>query len=334
MYRAKGAGKGRSEVFKPTMRAGMAERAELERLIHRAVDQNELRLAYQPIVELASGTIVGVEALLRWQPTGRPMVMPSEFIPLAEETGQIVPIGRWVVEEACRQARVWQDRLGQPEFGVSVNLSARQFQHPGLVGEVLDAIDRAGIAPSSLTLEITESVLMQHTTSTLATLGQIRASGVRLAIDDFGTGYSSLSYLDRFPVDALKIDRSFIDAFGAGREGPVLVRAIIELGQALDLEIVAEGIERADQLGPLRALGCRYGQGYLFARPLDAVALDGLLAASSTAVGHDVVELPIPGQRPVVLPSARRAAPRASEGPRRASDKRRSPDTRRKRDVG
>src|SRR5439155_3363499 len=145
MYRAKGAGKGRSEVFKPTMRAGMAERAELERLIHRAVGQNELRLAYQPIVELASGTIVGVEALLRWQPTGRPMVMPSEFIPLAEETGQIVPIGRWVVQEACRQARVWPDRLGQAEFAVSVNLSARQFQHPGLVGEVLDAIDRAGI---------------------------------------------------------------------------------------------------------------------------------------------------------------------------------------------
>jgi diguanylate cyclase (GGDEF)-like protein len=309
MYRAKGAGKGRSEVFQPTMRAGIAERAELERLIDRAVEQDELRLVYQPIIELASGTIVGVEALIRWQPAGRSLVMPADFIPLAEETGQIVPIGRWVVEEACRQARVWQERLGRPEFGVSVNLSARQFQHPGLVAEVLNAVDRAGIPPSSLTLEITESVLMQHTTSTLATLGQLRASGVRLAIDDFGTGYSSLSYLDRFPVDALKIDRSFIDGFGAGREGPVLVRAIIELGQALDLEIVAEGIERADQLGPLRDLGCRFGQGYLFARPLEAMGLDGLLAAAIAQRDERVVALPVQGQRPVALPGPRRRTP-------------------------
>jgi EAL domain-containing protein (putative c-di-GMP-specific phosphodiesterase class I) len=204
--------------------------------------------------------------------------MPEDFIPLAEETGQIVPIGRWVIVEACRQARRWQDRLGDRTFGISVNLSARQFSDPDLVGFVLGAVREAGIDPGSLTLEITESVLMQHTASTIETLTQLRANGVRLAIDDFGTGYSSLSYLDRFPVDSLKIDRTFIDGFGAGREGPVLVRAIIDLAEALQLDVVAEGIERADQLGPLRQLGCRYGQGYLFAHPLDADGLGALLA--------------------------------------------------------
>jgi diguanylate cyclase (GGDEF)-like protein len=277
MYRAKGAGKGRFEIFEASMRAGIAERAELEQIIHGAVDRGELRVAYQPIIALATGAVVGAEALVRWHPAGRPMLMPADFITLAEENGQIVAIGRWVIEEACRLGRRWQEQIGDPKFGISVNLSARQFQHPDLVRDVKAALAATGLAPSSLTLEITESVLMQHTTSTIDTLGQLRAHGVRLAIDDFGTGYSSLSYLDRFSVDALKIDRTFIDGFGAGREGPVLVRAIIELGQALGLEVVAEGIEREDQLGPLRALGCQFGQGYLFARPMEPDALSALL---------------------------------------------------------
>jgi diguanylate cyclase (GGDEF)-like protein len=277
MYRAKGAGKGRFEVFEASMRAGMADRAELKQIIHGAVDRGELRVAYQPIVDLAGGDIVGAEALVRWHPAGRPLLMPADFITLAEENGQIVAIGRWVIEEACRFARRWQDQLGDPTFGISVNLSARQFQHPDLVRDVLAALAATGLAAGSLTLEITESVLMQHTTSTIETLGQLRSHGVRLAIDDFGTGYSSLSYLDRFSVDALKIDRTFIDGFGADREGPVLVRAIIELGQALGLEVIAEGIERADQLGPLRKLGCRFGQGYLFSRPMEPAAFSALL---------------------------------------------------------
>ena len=230
MYRAKSAGKGRHELFQPHMREGIEERTQLEALIVGAVGRGELRLQYQPVVELATRAIVGVEALVRWHPAGRRMLMPGDFISLAEETGEIVPIGRWVVEEACRQGRLWQVKLGDPDFSISVNLSARQFQHGGLVPEVLAAVRDSGIDPRSLILEITESVLMQHTTATIDKLAQLRAHGIRLAIDDFGTGYSSLSYLDRFPVDSLKIDRSFVDGFGAGREGPVLVRAIIELG--------------------------------------------------------------------------------------------------------
>jgi diguanylate cyclase (GGDEF)-like protein len=292
MYRAKSAGKGRHELFAAHMRDGIAERAELAAIIQHAVDRAELRLLYQPIVELESGSILGVEALLRWRPAGRRTLLPGEFISLAEESGQIVPIGRWALGEACRQARRWQDRLGQREFRMNVNLSARQFRDPGLVQDVLQAIREAGIDPDSLTLEITESVLMQDTTSTIEKLAQLRANGIRLAIDDFGTGYSSLSYLDRFPIDGLKIDRTFIDGFGAGQDGPVLVRAIIELGNALGLEVVAEGIERTEQLGPLQALGCRLGQGYLFAQPLDADALGALLAGPALHRDEDLIALP------------------------------------------
>jgi diguanylate cyclase (GGDEF)-like protein/PAS domain S-box-containing protein len=296
MYRAKGGGKGRYEIFEASMRAGIAERAELEQIIHGAVDRGELRVAFQPIVELVSGRIVGAEALVRWHPAGRPLLMPADFITLAEENGQIVTIGRWVIEESCRLGRRWQDQLGDPTFGISVNLSARQFQHPDLVRDVTAALENTGLPAGALTLEITESVLMQHTTSTIETLGQLRAHGVRLAIDDFGTGYSSLSYLDRFSVDALKIDRTFVDGFGADREGPVLVRAIIELGQALGLEVVAEGIERADQLDPLRALGCRFGQGYLFSRPLEADALSALIAGPALRPELKVAQPPLPAR--------------------------------------
>jgi diguanylate cyclase (GGDEF)-like protein len=296
MYRAKGGGKGRYEIFEASMRAGIAERAELEQIIHGAVDRGELRVAFQPIVELVSGRIVGAEALVRWHPAGRPLLTPADFITLAEENGQIVTIGRWVIEESCRLGRRWQDQLGDPTFGISVNLSARQFQHPDLVRDVTAALENTGLPAGALTLEITESVLMQHTTSTIETLGQLRAHGVRLAIDDFGTGYSSLSYLDRFSVDALKIDRTFVDGFGADREGPVLVRAIIELGQALGLEVVAEGIERADQLDPLRALGCRFGQGYLFSRPLEADALSALIAGPALRPELKVAQPPLPAR--------------------------------------
>jgi EAL domain-containing protein (putative c-di-GMP-specific phosphodiesterase class I) len=297
------------------MREGIAERTELEALIVGAVDRGELRLQYQPIVELGTRAIVGVEALVRWHPAGRRMLMPGDFISLAEETGQIVPIGRWVVDEACRQGRLWQLKLDDPTFAISVNLSARQFQHSGLVPEVLDAIRVSGMDPHSLVLEITESVLMQHTASTIDKLAQLRGHGIRLAIDDFGTGYSSLSYLDRFPVDTLKIDRSFVDGFGGGREGPVLVRAIIELGHALGLDVVAEGIEREDQVGPLSDLGCKLGQGYLFSRPVDAEVLDLLLSARPLPDESAIVTMPGRHQERSTGARDRRASQRGAAGP-------------------
>jgi EAL domain-containing protein (putative c-di-GMP-specific phosphodiesterase class I) len=203
--------------------------------------------------------------------------MPGDFITLAEETGAIVGIGKWVLREACRQVRDWQARLGLPELEACVNLSVRQFEQGDFVSSVKQALDESGLPARYLTLEITESVLMSHTADTVARLDDLRALGVRLAIDDFGTGYSSLSYLERFPVDVLKIDRSFVSGLAIGGDRSVLARAIVELGRALGLDVVAEGIERTDQAARLRELGCRLGQGYLFARPMAPEAMETFL---------------------------------------------------------
>jgi EAL domain-containing protein (putative c-di-GMP-specific phosphodiesterase class I) len=208
--------------------------------------------------------------------------MPDKFIDLAEQTGDIVPMGRWILREACRQTREWQDRLGLPDLQVSVNLSARQFQEQDLVETVQTALDETELAPSSLVLEITESGLMQRTTGTIGRLTELRALGIHLAIDDFGTGYSSLSYLERFPVDSLKIDRSFIAQLLPSGERPAIARAIVELGRTLDLRVVAEGIEEPDQADWLMSLGCVYGQGYLYSRPLGADATEAFLAADAS----------------------------------------------------
>ena len=213
-------------------------------------------LDYQPIVELAGGAVVGLEALVRWQPPDRPLLMPDKFIDLAEQTGDIVPMGRWILREACRQVRAWQVRLGLPDLQVSVNLSARQFQEHDLVETVREVLEETELAPSSLVLEITESGLMQRTTGTIGRLTELRALGIHLAIDDFGTGYSSLSYLERFPVDSLKIDRSFIAELTPAGERPAIARAIVELGRTLGLHVVAEGIEQPDQAEWLISLGC------------------------------------------------------------------------------
>jgi EAL domain-containing protein (putative c-di-GMP-specific phosphodiesterase class I) len=276
MYAAKHGARGGAEIFRPALREGQTERAERAAQLRGAEDRDELRLDYQPIVALATGRIEAVEALARWQPIGGSVLMPSDWIDLAEESGDIVTIGRWILREACRQARDWQIRLGRPDLRVSVNLSSRQFREHDIVGTVRAALEDTGLPPASLMLEITESGLMTRTQATVARLDELRALGVHLAIDDFGTGYSSLSYLERFPIDVLKIDRTFGSAPDASIS-PV-ARAIVDLGRSLRLEVIAEGIEHPDQARWLADLGCRLGQGYLFARPMGAAAVEALLA--------------------------------------------------------
>jgi diguanylate cyclase (GGDEF)-like protein len=281
MYRAKALGKGRYACFRPELRQRVARRTELQDLLAGAVARGELAVHYQPIVALADESILGLEALARWTPAGRDPVSPVEFIPIAEETGAIIPIGRWVLAEGCRQLRTWRQEPGLEALSLSVNLSARQFAHPDLGSDVLAALAENGLPGAALTLEITESVLMRSTPSTMRVLEQLRRVGIRIAIDDFGTGYSSLEYLERFPVDALKIDKTFVDAIGNRRL--VLPRAIVQIGRALGLQVVAEGVERPDQLRSLRRLGCVYAQGHLFAPPLDGERAGAMLTAGIAA---------------------------------------------------
>jgi diguanylate cyclase (GGDEF)-like protein len=270
MYKAKTAGKGRYAIFEPGMHAAMVARLDLEADLRGALDREEFVVHYQPIMALESGTLSGFEALVRWQHPDRGLILPGEFIPLAEETGSIVGLGRWVMQQATQDLRDWQREYRVPgELTLSVNVSPRQFQQPSLVRQIAEAIKQAELDPSQIIIEITESVLMQDTESTIAKLWQIKRLGVRLAIDDFGTGYSSLSYLRRFPVDILKVDKSFIDGLLRGPEESALARAIVRLGHSLDLQTVAEGIEEHSQLETLLALRCENGQGYLYAPPLD-----------------------------------------------------------------
>jgi EAL domain-containing protein (putative c-di-GMP-specific phosphodiesterase class I) len=282
MYAAKATSRGRARVFESTLRTDAVARSELAGLLRGVEGRDELRLDYQPIVELATGAVVGLEALVRWQPVDRPLLMPDRFIDLAEQTGDIVPMGRWILREACRQVRAWQVRLELPDLQVSVNLSARQFQEHDLVETVRTVLEQTDLQPSSLVLEITESGLMQRTTGTIGRLTELRALGIHLAIDDFGTGYSSLSYLERFPVDSLKIDRSFISEMSVSGERPAIARAIVDLGRTLGMRVVAEGIEQPQQADWLRSLGCGYGQGYLYSRPLGVDATEAYLAADAT----------------------------------------------------
>jgi EAL domain-containing protein (putative c-di-GMP-specific phosphodiesterase class I) len=280
MYAAKARGKGRYEVYKPALQKAMVERLERTADLQRAVDQQEFVVHYQPIVSLDSGaSITGAEALVRWRHPERGLLLPKEFIPLAEDTGLIIPLGRWVLRQACQQARRWQvtHNLGDT-FHISVNISARHFQHDGLVEDVSEALRAGGLDPGSLVLEITESVLVQDADSVIARMLELKLLGVAFAIDDFGTGYSSLSYLKRFPIDILKVDKSFVDDVGESADSGALAEAIVQLGNTLHLQTVAEGIEQAHQVDDLRALGCQFGQGFYFAKPLRPEQVDELLS--------------------------------------------------------
>ena len=276
MYMAKRDSKGSYRVFEPTMHERVVERLELRGELQRAIDENELVLYYQPVVRLQGHEILGVEALLRWEHPTRGLIPPNQFIPLAEETGLIIPMGRWVLETACQEGVRLHEAFphGEP-LAISVNLSVRQLQSESIVADVRSALTKTGLPPSSLVLEITESVMMSDTDFAVQRLSDLKALGVRLAMDDFGTGYSSLSYLSRFPVDILKMDRSFV---GAG-ENVALQSAIIALGASLDLDVVAEGIELPEQEQSLHDLGCEIGQGFLFARPMGPPELLTFLSA-------------------------------------------------------
>jgi diguanylate cyclase (GGDEF)-like protein/PAS domain S-box-containing protein len=278
MYMAKESGKGRYQVFEQSMHETALKRLELKGDLQRALDHGEFVIHYQPVIELESGRISGVEALVRWQHPERGLVPPLEFIPLAEETGLIVPIGRWVMREACAYAVRLRELMHGTSIHMAVNLSARQLQRPEIVRDVADILEETQLPPELLVIEITESVMMQDMDLSIERLAQLKHLGVQLAIDDFGTGYSSLNYVRRFPVDILKVDKSFIDGVSEGGESSALTAAVIELAGILNLTPVAEGIERADQLQRLLELRCELGQGFLFAKPLEASALESLLA--------------------------------------------------------
>jgi diguanylate cyclase (GGDEF)-like protein/PAS domain S-box-containing protein len=269
MYQAKDRGGGTVEVFGEAMRVRVLDAMQTEHFLHRALERRELRLFYQPVVDVCDVSVVGVEALLRWEHPEHGLVSANRFVPVAEETGLIIPIGAWVLHEACRQARAWQAALDAlPRAMVEVNLSARQIDHPDVVSTVEAILTETGLSPSSLTLEITESALMNDDAAALRVLRALKEIGVTLAIDDFGTGYSSLSHLQRFPLDVLKIDKSFVDELGDDRGGNEIVAAVVKLAHALHLQVVAEGVETEQQLEVLRGLDCDHAQGFLFARPM------------------------------------------------------------------
>ncbi len=288
MYMAKESGKGRYQVFEPAMHDTALQRLELKADLQRAVENQEFVVHYQPMIELESGRITGVEALVRWNHPTRGLVQPLDFIPLAEETGLIVPIGQWVMEEACRRAVILQQQYpSDPPLHMAVNLSARQLQRPEIIGDVAQTLLDTGLDPKTLIIEITESVMMRDMELSIQRLRELKEIGVQLAVDDFGTGYSSLNYIRRFPVDILKVDKSFIDGVSDRGEESALTAAIIELAGILKLRPVAEGIERADQLERLLDLKCNMGQGFYFARPLPKEGLEELLTARATLADRE-----------------------------------------------
>jgi diguanylate cyclase (GGDEF)-like protein/PAS domain S-box-containing protein len=284
MYRAKDNGRDNFQFFTRELNALMIEQLELETHLRRALERNQFVLRYQPRVNLATGQIVGAEALLRWRMPQRGTVAPMRFIGLAEETGLIVPIGKWVLQTACAQNKAWQD-AGVPPIVVSVNVSPRQFRHESLVQTVAEVLRSTGLEPRYLELELTESMVMHDPPRLVAMLDELKELGVKIAVDDFGTGYSSLSYLKRFPVDRLKVDRSFVENMTTEADDATIVRTIIALGHNLGLKVVAEGVETAQQARALRAYQCDEAQGFLFARAVGARMLPRLITRS------------IPGQR-------------------------------------
>jgi EAL domain-containing protein (putative c-di-GMP-specific phosphodiesterase class I) len=278
LYEAKALGRNRAVRFEPHMRGEFRTRIELEKDLRRAFAQNEFFLVYQPVLRLDDGAVRSVEALLRWRQPSGIVITPDIFIPALEESGLIIDVGAFVLDEACRQARRWCD-MGLLT-AMSVNVSPRQFETDTLVDGVRRTLERAGLEPTFLILEMTETTLMHNTLDTSRRLGELKDLGVRLAIDDFGTGYSSLAYLQQFPVDILKIDRTFIAGTAMTGPGGAFVHVLVELGRALGIETVAEGIETVDQLTHLRQEGCDGGQGFYFSRPLEAADAELFLAAA------------------------------------------------------
>jgi diguanylate cyclase (GGDEF)-like protein/PAS domain S-box-containing protein len=282
MYRAKERGGARTELFDVEMRERAVDALSIEQELQHGLDRGELRLFYQPLVSLESGEMVGAEALIRWEHPERGLLAPDRFLPVAEESGLIVEVGAWAVGEACRRLRDWDRLSGGPSaFALAVNLSARELTHPDVVSTVLNAVRRSALEPSRLTIEVTESTAMADRDSGFRALRELSGAGVRIAIDDFGTGYSSLDHLREMPADILKIDRSFVSGMTANSPDSALVAAAIAMGRALEMEIIAEGIETSEQVADLRELGCAFGQGFLFARPLPPEELDGLLGADA-----------------------------------------------------
>jgi predicted signal transduction protein with EAL and GGDEF domain len=278
MYAAKAAGRARYRLFEPSLRNAAVARADLEADLRLALDRAEFELRYQPIVDLASGRLLGLEALVRWRHPRRGLLPPKEFVTVAEEIGVVGALDRWVLTEACTAAVRWQ-RL-YPGIGVSVNFSAGQFVRTDLMDTVTRALVTAGLPPASLTLELTETSLLDDAETTVSRLAALAALGVRVAIDDFGTGYSSLAYLRRLPVTAIKVDKMFVDEIGTDPDAVALVRAILALAGTFGLHTIAEGVETQRQREVLVALGCRAAQGYLFSEPLTAAAVDALLCGA------------------------------------------------------
>jgi len=269
MYQAKSLGKARYVIFDKDMHARAVHLLQLESDLRRAVDRSEFYIDYQPIVRLDGGMLVGFEALVRWQHPERGLISPDNFIAVAEETGSIVPIGQWVLLQACLQMKRWQEKHPSVSpLSISVNLSGRQFGHTNLLEQITQILNSTGLDPRTLKLEITESIVMENVESTARTLEKLRKLGVELSIDDFGTGYSSLSYLHRLPIDTLKIDRSFVSRIGENNENKEIVRTIIMLAQNLGMGVIAEGVETKEQFDLLRELDCQCVQGFLMSRPL------------------------------------------------------------------
>jgi EAL domain-containing protein (putative c-di-GMP-specific phosphodiesterase class I) len=280
MYRSKERGGARTELFDSAMRDNAVRAMRIEQELQRALEHGQLRLYYQPGMDLATGQMVSAEALVRWEHPQRGLILPEKFLGVAEETGLIVPLGEWVVGETCRQLSEWQARPETAHLSLSLNLSARELTHPDVVANVLGCVRESGIDPRSLTIEVTEHTAMADGDTGFRALRDLSSEGIRVAIDDFGTGYSSLEQLRRMPVDIVKVDRTFVSGMADNTTDRELVAAVVGMGRALKLCVVAEGIETVEQADALRELGCDIGQGFLFSRPVPADELNPVMAVS------------------------------------------------------
>ncbi len=278
LYRAKERGRGGYEIFDEVMRSRVIEHMQTENDLRRALQRDELELHYQPILDLRDGSVVVMEALLRWRHPDRGLLGPTAFIPVAEESRLIVPIGRWVLEEACREAARWQQRDPDSRpIGIAVNLSPKQLGSPDLLSHIKGALEDSGIEASTLRLELTESTLLEDTEAVEGCLRSLKALGTRLVLDDFGIGFSSLGYLKRLPLSAIKLDRSFVENLDTDSDDAAIVRAVAQMADALEINVVAEGVETAEQLREVEALGCGYAQGFCLSEPVPAGEVDALL---------------------------------------------------------